>query len=122
MVEITAIASVLSSLKAAKDIAEAMITLRDSAAFQSKVIEFQSKILDAQSSAFSANEERTTLVETVRQLEKQIADLKAWDREKERYELKEFASHAMAYEVKESMRGTEPVHQICTTCYEHAKK
>ncbi len=39
MPDISALASALSSFKAAKDVAEAMIFLRDAAAFQSKLIE-----------------------------------------------------------------------------------
>jgi hypothetical protein len=57
MPDLTAIAAALSSLKAAKDIAEAMIGLRDTAAFQGKLLEFQSKLIDANNAAFSAQEE-----------------------------------------------------------------
>jgi hypothetical protein len=66
MVDMSAIGSALASLKAAKDIAETMIGLRDTAAFQEKRLEFQSKILDAQASAFAANDERTALIERMR--------------------------------------------------------
>ena len=41
MVGITEFSALLTSLKSAKDIAEAMVSLRDTAAFQGKVIEFQ---------------------------------------------------------------------------------
>jgi hypothetical protein len=87
MVDMSAIASALASLKAAKDIAEAMIGLRDSAAFQAKLIEFQSKIIDANSAAFAAQEERATLLGRIRELEEQMAELEAWEAEKQRYEL-----------------------------------
>jgi hypothetical protein len=42
MPDFSAIAAALSSLKAANDIAEAMIGLRDTAMLQSKLLEFQS--------------------------------------------------------------------------------
>ena len=51
MPDLTAIAHALSALKAAKDIAESMVGLRDAAAFQGKLIEFQSKIIDANNAA-----------------------------------------------------------------------
>ena len=88
MPDISAIASALSSLKAAKDIAEAMISLRDTATFQAKLIEFQGKLIDANNAAFAAQDERTALLERIRDLEKQVTDLKAWDTEKQCYELK----------------------------------
>ena len=65
MVDISAIASAVSSLKAAKDIAESMIGLRDAQAFQSKLLEFQSKLIDANNATFAAQDERTTLLERI---------------------------------------------------------
>ncbi|MET3972701.1 hypothetical protein ACT4MK_08590 [Bradyrhizobium barranii] len=47
MVDISAITGAITALKGANDIAQAMIGLRDAAAFQSKLIEFQNKILEA---------------------------------------------------------------------------
>jgi hypothetical protein len=44
MPDMTAIASALSSFKAMKDLAEAMIGLRDAVAFRERQIEFQGKI------------------------------------------------------------------------------
>jgi hypothetical protein len=69
MPDMTAIAHALTALKAAKDIAETMIGLRDTAAFQGKLLEFQSKIIDANNAAFSAQEERSSLLDRIRDLE-----------------------------------------------------
>lgn len=122
MVGVTEIAGLMSSLKAAKDIAQTMIGLRDAAAFQAKAIEFQSKILDAQNAAFAAQEERSALVERVHDLEQEVARLEAWDAEKQRYELKDVGSGALAYALKNEAGGTEPPHWICAKCYEDGKK
>lgn len=122
MVDISAIGSALASLNAAKTIAQAMIGLRDAQAFQAKAIEFQSKILDAQSSVFAANEERTALIERVRQLEKQMTDLEAWDAEKQKYELKHLPPGAFAYALKSESGVGEPPHWLCAACYQCHKK
>ena len=122
MPDISAFASAFSSLKAAKDIAEAMVSLRDAQAFQSKLIEFQSKLIDANSAALAAQDERVALLERVDALEKEVARLKLWETEKGRYELKEIESGAVAYVPKESMRGTEPMHWVCAQCYQNNKK
>jgi hypothetical protein len=78
MVDISAIAGALSSLKAANDIAQAMIGLRDAAAFQSKLIEFQAKIIEANNSAFAVHDERSALLQKISDLEKRVAKLEAW--------------------------------------------
>ena len=123
MADMSAIASALASLNAAKDIAQAMIGLRDTAAFQEKRLEFQSKILDAQNSAFAANEERTTLIDRVRKLEKELADLKAWETERQRYELQSvYYGGAFTYALKPNAKPAEPPHWICATCYEKGHK
>jgi hypothetical protein len=89
VVDMTAIAGLVSSLKAATDISKAMIGLRDTALIQGKVIELQGIILSARQSALSAQSDQFTLLERVRDLEKKLADLGAWGAEKTRYELKE---------------------------------
>lgn len=122
MVGITELSSLLSSLKAARDISEAMFSLRDATAMQTKRFELQSKILDAQASALAAQEERSSLMERIRQLEEETARLKAWDGEKERYRLKKFGDGAFAYVLQEESANGEPVHALCATCYERRQK
>ncbi len=116
MPDMSAIATALSSFKAAKDIAESMIGLRDAAAFQSKLIEFQSKIIDANNASFAAQDERASLLERIRDLEKQVADFKAWEAEKQKYELKEVWPGATTYVLKEDAKGAEPIHWLCANC------
>jgi hypothetical protein len=79
MVDIAAIAGLVSSLKAAGEITKAMVGLRDATMIQSKVIELNGIILSAQSSALEANVAQFSLLDRVRQLEAEIAGLKAWD-------------------------------------------
>jgi len=115
MVDIGAISSGLASLKAAKDIAETLINLRDTAKFQGAVVELQGKILSAQSDQF-------TLLERVRELETKMAKLEAWETEKKRYALKDFGGNTFAYELKPEETGSEPMHRICPKCYGNGHK
>ena len=78
MPDLTAIAAAVNALRAAKDIAETMIGLRDTAAFQGKLLEFQSKLIDANNSAFAAQDERSTMLQRISELEKEVTSLKAW--------------------------------------------
>src|SRR6202030_3815203 len=107
MIDMTAIASMVTSVKAVKDIAESIVGLRDAEMIRGKVFELQSKMLEAQSFAFAAHDERTALIQKICDLEKQISDLEAWETEKQRYELKDVGSGSLAYVVKEAMRGAE---------------
>jgi hypothetical protein len=121
MPDLSAISIALSSLNAAKDIAQTMIGLRDTAVFQSKLIELQTKIIDANNAAFTIQDERATLLKRIGNLEQEVADLKAWETEKQRYELTKFG-RGFARVLKPEAQGTEQPHQICANCYERGKK
>jgi hypothetical protein len=121
--EFSALTSILTSLNAAKQIAQSMIDLRDAATFNERVIEFQSRIIDAQSSVFAAQEERAALVKRVSDLEQQMAALKQWEADKQRYELRNLGhQNAFAYVFKPDASSSEPAHAICANCYESGKK
>jgi len=122
MVDMTAISIVSTSLKTAADITKAMIGLRDASLIQGKIIELQGVILSAQQGALTTQSDQFALLERVRDLERKVTDLEAWDAEKKRYELKDVGTGSLAYVVKEDARGTEPVHQICPACYQHGRK
>jgi hypothetical protein len=122
MPDISAISAAISALNGAKDMAKAMIGLRDAQVLQPKIIELNQQLLEAQSSVFAVNQERATLIERISQLEKDLVRLKAWETEKQRYQLADIGDGTFAYALKESMSGGEPPHYICTNCYEQAKK
>jgi hypothetical protein len=82
-----AFASAFASLKAAGDIAKALVNLRDTTAFQTQLIELQGQILSAQSSALTAQTDQSVLLDRKRDLEEEVARLKVWEVEKERYQL-----------------------------------
>lgn len=113
----------ISGLKTAADIAKSLMELKSMSDVQAKVIELQSAILSAQSSALSANADQAAVVEEIRQLKEEIARVKAWESQKQRYQLTPFGeSAAVVYSLKESMRESEPPHWICTKCYEEGKR
>lgn len=121
MPDISAIAGAMQSLKLAGDIAKAMIGLRDGAMISAKIGELNRSLIDAQQSVFAIQQERSTLVDRVRELEEEIARAKAWESEKQRYEVTEMGPGAFARIVKEAMRGAEPPHYVCTNCYDNGK-
>ena len=122
MIDIGSAAALVSSLKAAAEITKAMIGLRDASMIQDKVIELNGVILSAQSSALEANAAQFTLLDRVRELEEEIARMKAWETEKQHYKLEAVDRGAFAYVPKPEMQGTEPPHWLCTNCYDKGHK
>jgi hypothetical protein len=111
-----------SSLNSVTQIAQSMIGLRDAAAFQAKLIELQREILSAQSAALSANAHEGALLQRIGELEKEVTALKAWDAEKQRYQLADVGLGSLAYILKPDAQGAEPSHCICANCCNRQKK
>ncbi len=122
MVDMVVIQSAVTGLKTAADIAVSISKLKSGAEINAKAIELQQVILSAQSNAFAAQSEQFSLVEKIRDLEKELASLKAWDTEKSRYKLLTLPGGGIAYALKKSMANSEPAHYICTSCYEIGRK
>jgi hypothetical protein len=115
MIHMGMISEGLASLNAAKNIAEGLITLRDTAKFQAAVFDLQGKILSAQSDHFA-------LLEHVRELETKMAKLEAWEAEKKRYALTEVSPSHFAYVLKTQAGEPEPPHRICASCFQKGDK
>jgi len=105
----------LGAVKAAFDMAKGLKDINDAAIRNAAIIELQQKILGAQ-------EEQATLIQRLGELEKEIADLKSWEAEKQRYELKELPPGVFVYDLKPGTSANEPPHSICQTCYQRGKK
>lgn len=122
MPDLSAIGVIASSLNTATNIAQAMVGLREASVIQSKVIELQGVILAAQSGALTAQSDQFSLIEKVRQLEQEVASLKGWDAQKEKYELSEISPATFAYALKADSGSPEPSHWLCAACFSDGKK
>jgi hypothetical protein len=113
---IQALKSLLGIAKEAKD-------LTDPGAIRAKVSEMYGLILDAQVSAIDAREAHTAQVQRIRELEEEIARLKAWGHDKQRYELQKAGrGGAVVYGLKADRREGEPPHWLCANCYQRGEK
>jgi hypothetical protein len=99
-----------------------MVGIRDTSVMQGKIIELQGVILSAQSAALSAQSDQLSLLERVRELEKEVAQAKEWNSEKEKYKLVQVGSGSFAYMMKEPECGAGPHHMLCANCFEHGRK
>jgi hypothetical protein len=122
MISLTSVSSIVGAFKSIKEAAESLVTIRDQATIMGTIGDINSKLIDAQNGIFAVNEERSALVQSVRDLEKEIADMKTWENEKQRYQLVALAPNIMAYQLKPSEHSTEPPHLLCANCYTDGKK
>ena len=122
MISLTSVNTILDVFKSIKEAAESIVSLRDETLVMGKVGEINSKLIVAQNGIFAVNEERSALVQRVSALEKELASLKAWEAEKQRYVLVEIALGVVAYAIRDDMRGTEPFHYLCANCFSDGKK
>jgi DNA polymerase IIIc chi subunit len=104
-----------SALKTAFDMAKALKDIDDRTRRNDAVIELQEKILGAQTA-------EAALIQQVGELEREVASLRAWEAEKQRYELQELPPGVFVRVLKPSMASGEPIHRLCAKCYEDGKK
>lgn len=112
----------VSSLNAAIQLTKALIGVRDAAMIDAKVIELRDHLIEAQNSIMQSQAEKATLIKRVHDLEKELADIKAWEEEKQRYQLIAPWPGVYVYALKESCKGSEPPHWICEQCYQDGRK
>jgi hypothetical protein len=105
----------LSAFKAMLDLAKGLKDINDSTARNAVAIELQEKIL-------AAHAQQAALVEKVGELEKVVARFETWEREKQRYRLKELVPGLFAYALKRTETNGEPAHALCANCYERGVK
>jgi Zn finger protein HypA/HybF involved in hydrogenase expression len=72
--------------------------------------------------ALAAQTDQSSLIDKIRDLENEIADVKAWGVEKIRYKLITPWQGSLTYALKESTSNAEPPHYICTSCYQNGRK
>jgi hypothetical protein len=122
MVDMGAIASAVTGLKTAADIAKSIFELKVGTEVQGKVIELQSVILGAQSSAIAGQSEQYALLEKIRELTAKLAALEAWETEQERYQLTDFGGGTLVYVLKPDRANGEPSHRLCPACFQNGNK
>ena len=105
----------LGGFKALLDVAKSLKDMNDASVRGRASVELLEKILAAQ-------EAQAALTGRVRELEEQMTRFERWESEKQRYELQDVGSGALAYAVKAGAQGTEPAHSICPDCYEQRVK
>lgn len=116
------VAGAFGALKGAAEITQALLALKTDAAVTTKAIELNRIICDVQQQLLTTQADYSAILRKVDNLESEVADLKRWEQEKERYGLHELAPGTLVYRVKPAMQGGEPVHDLCPNCYQQGIK
>jgi len=119
---IAEIAEGLTGIKTALDILKGLKKSGASGAILAEIADLQTALIEVQQGIMAANQTHTADIEAIRDLEAEVACLKAWDGEKARYELKSISGVAFVYSLKASESNGEPPHWLCANCYGNRKK
>lgn len=128
MPDVADFAALFSSLQTITNLAKLLIDARDASVIRAKAIELQREIIATQQGALAAQAAQSTLLKRVSELEKEVTDLKAWDAEKQKYQLMDVrpkgapGGSALAYALKEEAGSPEPMHLLCAHCYQEGRK
>jgi len=122
MPDISMISGALGSIKSAGEIIKGIVSIRDASLIEGHVAELKEHLYAARDRLMTVQSDHFDMLEVIRALKEEIMQMKEWDTEKARYNLKEIGTGVYAYVVKETERGEEPPHKICAACYANGKK
>jgi hypothetical protein len=105
----------LGALKSAFDMAKGLKDINDTVVRNGAIIELKENILAAQQA-------QAALTLQISNLEKEVAELKAWDAEKQNYKLGEVANGIVVYVPNDVVEPAKASHKLCANCFEDGKK
>ena len=87
-----------------------------------KVSDVNSKLMGANAVALAAQEKQSSLATKVQELEGEVAKLKDWSAEAERYEVEEVATGVFAYLGKGQAVKLQSAQKLCANCFNQGTK
>jgi roadblock/LC7 domain-containing protein len=111
-----------SSLKTVSDFATFVLNARVDAAVREKAIESQAAIVAAQSAMLNLQAQHQELLSQKDELKKQLMEMENWDAEATKYSLTDLGGGVFVYALKSDQTATQPMHYICSVCYQERKK
>lgn len=121
------IAGAISALLGAKELLVNAVAARDGLKIQTAVSDITGRLFDVQNAGLALQERYLALMDTartaedrVRELETEIASLKAQIQDRARYQLRERAPGMIVYALREDAANGDPMHYLCQTCMDNA--
>jgi rubredoxin len=112
----------ITSVRAAYDLAKAMVASRDAKLIAGKADELRLHLGDAIGKFLEAQQAQMAQLEQMQALKEEVAKFRNWDNEKSKYELKGVGQGVFAYMPKPEARDEQPPHWLCPTCFAKGQK
>ena len=112
------IATTITNLSAAKEIASSLLTIRDLQKYGARISEMLDSIIKAKEMISTMQDRESTLTAKIEELEKEITRLKDWNLKKEQYEKKCIANGVFAYMMKGFKGLPQNEEKLCCNCFE----
>lgn len=112
----------LGSLKTAIDILKGLNAAHTNAAINDVKLALQQHLFDAREALTTAQSAQSAALQRISELEQEIVQLKDWEGEKQRYQLKAIDIGSVAYMPKPGMENGEQPHWLCANCFNRGQK
>lgn len=113
--------AISSPLKSATETLQKLMEARELLKYGDTFRKLHGEILAAQASATSGYQRELDMLKKVSALEAKVAGFENWERQKQRYQAKQFDPGITVYELKADMAEGEPIHHACPNCYAEGK-
>lgn len=120
--DITAVSGLLSSARAAADVAKALVGLNTSNEVNKVAVGLQIQILSLVDQIHEAKASQSELMDTIAQLEKEKAEIESFGAEIENYKLFSPWQGTLVYARKDLVQYPQPPHYLCTNCVAQREK
>jgi len=111
-----------TGIKTTLDIAKTVKDITKDAELKVKTSELYDEIIKVQSGIIEVQAEHSKLQQDNHDLTQKLNSIETWEKEKEKYILKEICEKVFVFERKASEQGEEPIHWLCARCFNQNKK
>jgi membrane protease subunit (stomatin/prohibitin family) len=118
---LTEAASAVSGIKAAYDMASALVGMATDQKVKMATMDLMSSILAAQQQALAAQDAYAALQKRTAELEGELSDRNAWIEEQAKYRLQTFSTGVQAY-VPKDPQPDEGAVRLCPNCWGDGRK
>lgn len=108
----------LSSLQSATQIVSTLLSLRDFSKHAGDLIQLQSHIIKANEMIISTQNQHSSLMARIHDLEYECMHLKDWGAEKKHYSCKQIAPGVFAYITNSFAGQFQDAHKLCCNCFD----
>lgn len=116
------IQAVITSGKAALDIAKAAHGLSNYNELVAAVSDVNAKLLQVTAVAFAGYEAQAALTARIQELEKEIVSFKNWEAESHQYKTLEIARGVFAHVHNDAVEPMHSMHKFCSNCFNQGLK